>query len=514
MLVHQCKRIRSLFPFAVFTNHDARFMPNMTTTTSNNNNDKCGEFFDKVLCDVMCSGDGTLRKAPALLRSWRPFEAASLQKSQIQVALRGAHLLKVGGRLVYSTCSLNPIENEAVVSQILLRTNGALKLIDPRPMLPGLKCDPGMKSWQVMKNDGSIATEGPSADPASPLHPALFPVPNNNFPLEHCMRLMPYHCDGGGFFVAVFEKVAPWTIVTVAELQQQRGETVAATTTVVAAAAPSSSSNNNEVDGSEGLSPKITPIPLLAFNPPCAELLDKSIYEALAINENILPRRNLFVRAPVEALPDSKLAQDLKQKEAKLKLQQVPEYQQQTAAIQLVSAGVRDLITQGVRNPLLRISACGLRTFVSQPGYNGQLGWRISNEASSIIAAVTAKFLRVDLADVLPMINEESGSKLKDVVFENIQNAELRAKIEAMPVGCFLLKVITPHRPILADDRFAVFCPALRARNRVQLLVDAEDMQGVRCRLGIELAKDKSIENNKNNPRGGGNNNKNDNDDE
>lgn len=62
---------------------------------------------------------------------------------QSRILRRGAELLTVGGRLVYSTCSINPIENEAVIHRLLAETDGALQLVDVSNSLPGLKSAPG-----------------------------------------------------------------------------------------------------------------------------------------------------------------------------------------------------------------------------------------------------------------------------------------------------------------------------------------------------------------------------------
>ena len=75
--------------------------------------------FDRVLCDVPCSGDGTVRKQPAIWNTWATTSGISLHPLQLDIALRGVNLLEVGGLLCYSTCTLNPIEDEAVVAAIL-----------------------------------------------------------------------------------------------------------------------------------------------------------------------------------------------------------------------------------------------------------------------------------------------------------------------------------------------------------------------------------------------------------
>jgi 16S rRNA C967 or C1407 C5-methylase (RsmB/RsmF family) len=68
--------------------------------------------FDRILCDVPCSGDGTLRKVPSIWKRWVAAQGNQLHTLQVQLAAKAVRLLRVGGRLVYSTCSLNPVENE------------------------------------------------------------------------------------------------------------------------------------------------------------------------------------------------------------------------------------------------------------------------------------------------------------------------------------------------------------------------------------------------------------------
>lgn len=64
----------------------------------------------------------------------------------MRILKRGVELLAEGGKLVYSTCSINPIENESVIHRILVETNGALELVDVAESLPGLKYSPGKYS--------------------------------------------------------------------------------------------------------------------------------------------------------------------------------------------------------------------------------------------------------------------------------------------------------------------------------------------------------------------------------
>jgi len=83
------------------------------------------EGFDRILVDAPCSGTGILRRQPDIRLLRQPRELAKL--SALQGALLGALFpqLKVGGRLVYCTCSVLPEEGEAVVTAFLAKTPGA-----------------------------------------------------------------------------------------------------------------------------------------------------------------------------------------------------------------------------------------------------------------------------------------------------------------------------------------------------------------------------------------------------
>lgn len=68
---------------------------------------------------------------------------------QYRILHRGVELLKIGGKIIYSTCSFNPVENEAVVATMLKEANGALELVDVSNLLPLLRRRPGVSDWNV-----------------------------------------------------------------------------------------------------------------------------------------------------------------------------------------------------------------------------------------------------------------------------------------------------------------------------------------------------------------------------
>jgi len=74
---------------------------------------------DRVLVDAPCSGLGTLRRNPDVKWRQTPQSIIELNAKQISILSGAARLVKVGGRLVYATCSLLDEENEAIVTQFL-----------------------------------------------------------------------------------------------------------------------------------------------------------------------------------------------------------------------------------------------------------------------------------------------------------------------------------------------------------------------------------------------------------
>uniref|UniRef100_A0A8D3E5B6 tRNA (cytosine(34)-C(5))-methyltransferase n=1 Tax=Scophthalmus maximus TaxID=52904 RepID=A0A8D3E5B6_SCOMX len=210
LLVHQAKRLNS--PCIMVVNHDASCIP---TLHINSGGKRDVLFYDRILCDVPCSGDGTLRKNIDVWKKWTTSNSLHLHGLQLRIAVRGVEQLAVGGRMVYSTCSLNPIEDEAVIAALLEKSEGALELADSSADLPGLKWMPGVSSWKLMTKEGmwySDWSEVPSSRQTQ-IRPTMFPPTDSeklaSMHLERCMRILPHHQNTGGFFVAVLVKKAP-----------------------------------------------------------------------------------------------------------------------------------------------------------------------------------------------------------------------------------------------------------------------------------------------------------------
>ncbi len=77
------------------------------------------KIFDLVLCDVPCSGTGTIARNPEIRHRLEPAEFSRQHSRQVAILLSAMRALKPGGRLVYASCSLEPEENESVIQDCL-----------------------------------------------------------------------------------------------------------------------------------------------------------------------------------------------------------------------------------------------------------------------------------------------------------------------------------------------------------------------------------------------------------
>ena len=170
--------------------------------------------FDAVVADVPCTGTGTTRKNRDVWWDWTPKESRRMFKMQVEITMRGASLLVPGGHLVYSTCSIDPVENEAVVAEVLRRCP-YLELV---PMsLDGLTLHPGLTQWPLLDEEGTPVDskdvenlpffDSAHIDPVTRAKRGEGDEDVENAilnQLPHCLRLWHDDNNTGGFFVAQF----------------------------------------------------------------------------------------------------------------------------------------------------------------------------------------------------------------------------------------------------------------------------------------------------------------------
>jgi len=132
--------------------------------------------FDRVLADVPCSGTGTLARHPEIKWRLKPDDLFQLQARQSAILRSALAQVAPGGRVIYSTCSLEKEENEDVVEQVRAADN-SIRLLDCRTELDRLKTA-GDLTWP----DPASLTHGPYLRTIPGIHP----------------------CDG--FFAAIMEK--------------------------------------------------------------------------------------------------------------------------------------------------------------------------------------------------------------------------------------------------------------------------------------------------------------------
>lgn len=463
MLVHQVKRLSS--PNFLVVNHDAQLFPRVRL-------DGAESFlkFDRVLCDVPCSGDGTMRKN---INVWKDFTIADgmgLHPLQVNILTRGLQLLKDGGRLVYSTCSLSPIENEAVVAEAL-RKFDQVSLVDVSNELPGLKRRPGISSWKVFAKD---LTE--KFEPESNIHATAFPPSEEEakrFNLDRCVRVYPHLQNTGGFFITVFEKKAkvttkrPATASEEPELKKAKTEAkgkkqaskakkeeVSKETSEApedAAEIPEDTADApiNAVRISKQKTPRGANDEPFMFLDPSNEQLQKcwKFYEV----DDEFPRDTELVRNSTG---------------------------EASRMIYYVSPSVSDILK--IEKQKLKLIHAGIKLFTAQRNDTGNCRWRVQHESLNLIrrhlgasrqVTTNMEMLKVLFQEAFPKITRLQESGLDD---------EFASRLEKLDEGCLFLTV-------KRDNCEDLFLALWKGKTNVNLMVNKFESQELLMRLyGIE----------------------------
>ena len=134
-----------------------------------------GPFFDRVLLDAPCSGEGMFRKSGTARSQWSPEHVHSCALRQQTILRSAASLVRPGGSLVYSTCTFSPDENEMTIGSFLQDHPDFIM----RPLPENLGFSHGVPAWAHRYRQ---------------------------YPLEHTIRIWPHHSVGEGHFIARLQR--------------------------------------------------------------------------------------------------------------------------------------------------------------------------------------------------------------------------------------------------------------------------------------------------------------------
>ena len=87
------------------------------------------EVFDAVLLDAPCSSERHLLHSPEHLKQWSPARTKNLAVRQYSLAVSALDTLKPGGWMLYSTCSLSPLENDGIIAKMLKKRKGLFEVV-------------------------------------------------------------------------------------------------------------------------------------------------------------------------------------------------------------------------------------------------------------------------------------------------------------------------------------------------------------------------------------------------
>ncbi len=141
-------------------------------------------WFDKILVDAPCSGEGMFRKKPAIIKNWEQYGTGYYHAIQKEIMPYAVKMLRPGGMLLYSTCTFSPEEDEGTVQEVL-------------DAFPDMEVSDARDYAQDVDLTGFM-----------PGHPEW--IENGSEDLKKTLRLWPNKIKGEGHYVALLKKKAPF----------------------------------------------------------------------------------------------------------------------------------------------------------------------------------------------------------------------------------------------------------------------------------------------------------------
>jgi len=153
-------------------------------------------FFDKILIDAPCSGEGMFRKSAAMVNDWTPDKPAEYAALQREILDYAVHMLRPGGMILYSTCTFSPEEDEGSVQALLDMPEAKEKglFLKSIPDHPGFF--PGRPDWISSRNDD----------------------------LRKTVHLFPHMVEGEGHFAALLASQPDDTSSSVPSVDEKKGK--------------------------------------------------------------------------------------------------------------------------------------------------------------------------------------------------------------------------------------------------------------------------------------------------